>query len=103
LGLHNWNNLLTIQRYSNEDYSLHFHPTSVIMAKLPNGDKSGPKTSLRTSLDILRATLPLLSNTELRKLPKDITLLLTTIHASWLKFITPDNLLPHTTNSYDDI
>jgi hypothetical protein len=52
LGLHNWNNLLTIQRHSSEDYTLHIHPTSVIMANLLNRDKPGPKTSLRTSLDI---------------------------------------------------
>jgi hypothetical protein len=66
LGLHNWNNLLTIQRHSNEDYTLHIQPTSVIMVRLPNRDKSGPKTSLRTSLDTLRSTLLLPANIELR-------------------------------------
>jgi hypothetical protein len=73
------------------------------MARLPNGDKPGPKTSLRTSLDTLRATLLLPSTKELRKLPKDTTLLLATIHTSWLKFSTPDNLPPHTTNSYANL
>jgi hypothetical protein len=47
LGLLIWNNLLTIQRHSNEDHTLHIQPTSVIMARLPNGDKPGPKSSLR--------------------------------------------------------
>ena len=70
------------------------------MARLPNGDKPGPKTSLRTSLDTLRATLLLPTTTEHRKLPKDTTPLLTTIHTSWLKFTTPDNLPPYKTNSY---
>jgi len=37
---------------------------------------------------------------ELRKLPKDTTPLLTTIHTSCLQFIAPDNLPPYTTNSY---
>jgi hypothetical protein len=73
------------------------------MATFPNRDKPGPKTSLRTSLDTLRATLLLPANTELKKLPKDKTPLLTTIYASWLKFITPDNLAPHTTNSYANL
>jgi len=100
LGLHNWINLLTIQRHSNEDDTLHIQPTGVIMARLPNGDKSGPKTSLRTSLDTLRGTLLLPANTELRKLPKDTKYLLTIIHASWLKCISPDNLPQQTTNSY---
>ena len=31
------------------------------------------------------------------------TLLLTSIHTSWLKFITPDNLPQHTTNSYANL
>jgi hypothetical protein len=34
------------------------------------------------------------------KLPKDTTPLLITIHTSWLKFITPENLLTHRPNSY---
>jgi hypothetical protein len=72
------------------------------MAKLPNEDKSGHKTTLRTSLDTLRGTLLLPANTKHRKLPKDITPLLT-IHASWLQFITPDNLPPHTANSYANL
>jgi hypothetical protein len=40
------------------------------MVILPNGDKPSPKTSLRTSLDTLRATLLLPANTELMKLHK---------------------------------
>jgi hypothetical protein len=46
LGLHNRNNLLTTQHRTNEDYTLHIQPTNVIMTRLPNGDKAGPKTSL---------------------------------------------------------
>jgi hypothetical protein len=103
MGLHKWNILLTIQRHSNEDYTLHIQPTSVIMARLPNGDKLGPKTSLRTSLDSLRDTLLLSATLEHRKLSKDTTPLLTTIHASWKQFITPDNLPPHTRNSYANL
>jgi hypothetical protein len=99
-GLQIWNNIITIKRHSDEDYTLHIQPNSVIMAKLPNGDKPGPKTSLRTSLDTLRATLLLPATTELRKLPKDTTSLLTTIHNSWLQYITTDNLPPYTTNAY---
>ena len=63
LGQHNKINLLTIHRHSNEDYTLHIQPTSVIMARLPIGDKPGPKTSLRISLDTLRATLLIPANT----------------------------------------
>jgi hypothetical protein len=37
---------------------------------------------------------------ELRRLSKDITPLLTTIHPSWLQFIKPDDFPPYTTNSY---
>jgi hypothetical protein len=103
LGLHNWDSLLKIQRHANEDYTLHIQPTSVIMVRLPNGDKPGPKTSLRTSLDTLRATLLLPTSTEFRKLPSDTTLLLTTMHASWRQFTTPDNLPPHTTNFYPNL
>jgi len=73
------------------------------MARLPNGDNPGPKTSLRTSLDFLRATLLLPATTKHRKLPKDTTPLLTTIHASWKQFITPDNFHSHTTNSYANL
>jgi hypothetical protein len=73
------------------------------MARLPNGDKPGPKTSLRASLDTLRATLLLPATTELKKLPTDNTPLLTTIHTSWKQFITPDNLPPYTTNSYANL
>jgi hypothetical protein len=83
LGLHNWNNLLTIQRHKTEDYTLHIQPTTVFMTRLPNGDKPGPKTSLRTSIDTRRATLIFPASTEFRKLPSDSTPLLTTIHASW--------------------
>jgi hypothetical protein len=70
------------------------------MARLPNGDKTGPKSALRTSIDTLRATLLLPATTEHRKLPKDTTTLLTTMHTSLLKFTTPDNLLTHRPNSY---
>ena len=70
------------------------------MDKLRNGDKTGPITSLRTSLDTLRVTLLLPATTELRKLPKDTTPLLTTIHNSWLPYITINNLPPYTTNTY---
>jgi hypothetical protein len=73
------------------------------MARLPNGDKTGPKTALRTSLDTLRATLILPATTEHRKLPKVTTPLLTTIHTSWIKFITPDNLPSHKPNSYANL
>jgi len=73
------------------------------MARLPNGDKPGPKTSLRTSIDTLRATLFLPSSTDFRKLPSDATPLLTTIHASWKQFITPHNLPPHTIKSYANL
>jgi len=73
------------------------------MAKLPNGDKPCPKTSLRTSIDTLKATLILPASTKLRKLSSDTAPLLTTIHASWKQFITPNNLLPHTTNSYANL
>jgi len=73
------------------------------MAKLPNGDKTGPKTALRTSLDTLRSTLLLPATTEHRKLPKATTPLLTTIHTSWIKFTTPDNLPSHRPNSYDNL
>jgi hypothetical protein len=70
------------------------------MAILPNGDKIDPQTALRTSIDTLRATLLLPTTTEHRKLPKDTTTLLTTIHTSWLKYITPEKLLTHKPNSY---
>jgi hypothetical protein len=73
------------------------------MTRLPNGDKPGPKTSLQTSLDILRVTLLLPASTEFRKLPSDTTPLLTTIQASWKQFITPDNIPTHITNSYANI
>jgi hypothetical protein len=73
------------------------------MVRLPNGDKTGPKTALRISLDTLGATLLLLATTEQRKLPKDTTPLLTTIHTSWLKFILPDILPPHRPNSYANL
>jgi hypothetical protein len=48
------------------------------MARLPNGDKTGPNIFLITSLDTLRVTLLLPENTKHRKLPKDITPLLIT-------------------------
>jgi len=70
------------------------------MDRLPNEDKTGPKMDLRTSLDTLRATLLLPATTEHKKLPKDTTPLLTIIHTSWIKFITPDNLPLHSPNSY---
>jgi len=73
------------------------------MAKLPNGDKTGPKTTLRTSLHTLRATLLLHATTEHKKLPKDTTPLLTTIHTSWTQFVTPNNLLTHKRNSYANL
>ena len=78
--MHYWNKLITIQRHSTEEHTLHIQPTSVIMAKLPNGDKPDIKTSLRTSLDSLRDILLLPASSELRKLPKDTTPLLTTLH-----------------------
>ena len=77
LGLHNWSKHLTIQRHPNGNYTQHIQPTNVIMARLPNEDKPGPETSLRTSLDTLRASLLLPATTELRKLPTDNTPLLT--------------------------
>jgi hypothetical protein len=73
------------------------------MARLPNGDKSGPKTTLRSSLDTLRASLLLPATTEHRKLPKNNTPLLNTIHISWIKFITPDKLPSHKPNSYANL
>jgi hypothetical protein len=73
------------------------------MARLPNGDKTGPKTALRTSLDTLRASLFLPATTEHRKLPKDTTPLFTAIHTSWIKFITPDNLPTHKPNYYANL
>jgi hypothetical protein len=73
------------------------------MGKLSNGDKTGPKTALRTSLDTLRATLLLPATTEHRKLSKDTTPLLTSIHISWTKFITPNNLPSHKPNSYANL
>jgi hypothetical protein len=82
LGLNNLNTLITIQHHTKEHYILHISPTHVLMDKLPNGDKTGPKTALRTSIDTLRATLLLPATTEHRKLPKDTTPLLTTIHTS---------------------
>ncbi len=100
LGLNNWNNHVTKQHHTKEHYTLHIPPTNVLMARLPNGDKTGPKTALRTSLDTLRDTLLLPVTTEHRELPKDTTPLLTTVHSSWLKFITPDNLPPHKPHSY---
>jgi len=47
LGLNNWNNLITIQHHTEEHYTLHISPTNVLMARLPNGDKTSPKTALR--------------------------------------------------------
>ncbi len=70
------------------------------MARLPNGDKPGTKTSLRASLDSLRATLHLPAALKFRKIPQNNTLLLITIHTSWLHFIKLDNLPPYTPNSY---
>jgi hypothetical protein len=103
LGLNNWNTLVTMLQHNKEHYTMHISPTTVLMAKLPNGDKTGPKTALRTSLDTLRATLLLPATTEHRKLPKDTTPLLTTIHTSWIKFITPNNLPSHKPNSYANL
>jgi hypothetical protein len=68
LGLNNWNNLVTIQHHTTEHYTLHISPTNVLMAKLPNGDKTGP--ALRTSLDTLRTTLLLPATTEQKNYPK---------------------------------
>jgi hypothetical protein len=73
------------------------------MARLPNGNKTGPKPALRTSLDTLRATLLLPATIEHRKLLKDNTPLLTTIHTSWIKFITPENLPSHKPNFYANL
>jgi hypothetical protein len=103
LGHNNWNNLITIQHHTNEHYTLHISPTNVLMTRLPNADKTGPKTGLRTSLDTLRATLLLPSTTEHKKLPMDTTPQLTTIHTSWIKFIKPDNLSTHKQNSYANL
>ena len=103
LGLHNWNNLITIQYHTKEHNTLHISPTSVLMARLPNGDKTGPKTALRTSLDTLRATLLLPATKEHMKLSKDTTSMLTIIQTSWIKFITPDNLPSHRPNSYANL
>jgi hypothetical protein len=75
----------------------------VLVARLPNGDKTGPKTALRASLDTLRATILLPATKEHRELPKDTTPLLTTIHTSWIKFITHDNLPTHGPNSYANL
>ena len=103
LGLNNWNNLITIQHHRKEHYTLHISPTNVLMARLPNGDKIGPKTALRTSLDTLRAALLLPATTEHKKLPKDPTPMRTTIHTSWIKFIAPDSLPSHKPNSYSNL
>jgi hypothetical protein len=78
----NWNNLITKQHHTKEHYTLYIPSTKVLMARLPNGDKTGPKPALRTFLDTLRATLLLLATTEHKKLPKDTTPLFTTIHIS---------------------
>jgi hypothetical protein len=94
LGPHDWTRLITIQCHSSEDYTLHIQPTSAIMAKLPNGDKPGPKSSLRTSIDTLKATLLLPATMKIKKLPNDTTPLLTTIHNSWLQYIQPSKSSP---------
>jgi hypothetical protein len=83
LGIKNWDTLITIQHHKHDHYTLHISPTNVLMARLPNGDNTSPKTALRTSLETLRATLLLPATTKHRKLPKDNTPLLTTIHTSW--------------------
>jgi hypothetical protein len=103
LGLTNWNKLITIQHHTNEHYTLHISPTTALVARLSNGDKTGTKTAPRTSLDTLRATLLLPSTTEHRKLPKETRPLLTTIHTFWIKFITPDNLPSHRPNFYANL
>ena len=42
-GQTNWNNLITIQHHTTENYTLHISPTDVLMARLSNADKTGPK------------------------------------------------------------
>jgi hypothetical protein len=103
LGLNNWNNLITIQHHTKEYYTLHIPPTNVLMAILPNGDKTGPKPALQISLVTRRATLLLPATIEHRKLPNDTTPLLTTIRTSWMKFITPDNIPSHKPNSHANL
>jgi hypothetical protein len=53
LRLDSWNNLLTKQHHIKEHDTLHIPSTNVIMARLPNGDKTGPKAALRASIDTL--------------------------------------------------
>ncbi len=95
--------LITIQHHTNENYTLHISPTNVLMARLPNADTTGPKNALRSSLVTLRATQLLPSITEHKKLPRDTTPQLTTIHTSWIKFIKPDNLPTHKQKSYANL
>jgi hypothetical protein len=66
LGMHKWNKLITIQRDTNEDYTIYIQPTDVNMARLPNGDKPGIKASLRITINYIRATLFLTASSELR-------------------------------------
>ena len=103
LGQNTWNGLITIQHHANEHYTLHISPTDVLLSRLPNADKTGPKTALRTSLDTLRARLLLPSTTEHRKQPKDTTPQHTNIHTSWLKYIKTATLPTYKPNSYANL
>ena len=103
LGQNTWKDLITIQHHKNEHHTLHIAPTDVLLSRLPNADKTGQKTALRTSIDTLRATLLLPSTTEHRKLPKDTTPQHTNIHTSWLKHIKTNTLPTYKPNTYANL
>jgi hypothetical protein len=81
----------------------HIYPTNIILAKLPNCDKPGPKTTLRTTIDTLRATLLHSATTEHRKLPKPNTTNATLIHHTWYPHLNTRGFPIHTPTNFDTL
>jgi len=98
-----WHKLITSHHTDSPKASCHISPTSVILAKLLNGDKPEPKTALRTSIDTLRATLLLPATPEHRKLPKANTSNATRIHHTWYTHLNTRELPAHTPNSFETL
>jgi hypothetical protein len=97
-----WHKLITSHHTDSPAASYHISPTKLI-ANLLNGDKPGPKTTLRTAIDTLRATLLLPATTEHRKLPKPKTTNETLIHHTWYTYLNTRGVPAHTPTNFETL
>jgi hypothetical protein len=97
------NKLITSHHADSSEASYHISHTNVILAKLPSGDKPGPKTALRTAIDTLIATLLLPVTTEHRKLPKPNTTNAILIHHTWYPYLNTRGLPAHIPTNFETL